>query len=695
MKLDIRNILFFFFLHCLLSAACCLFSPLSSYSQPNDGLPEDFPEISVTYSDNPSPGYIFISPLAYVNWYPDAVPYLIIMDNYGTPVFYRKTTNRFYDLKVQPNGCLSYFETISPASRFQFYIANEKYQVIDSAKTIGFWPDAHEFQLIDGHYFVMGDDYHIVNMDTVVPGGHPNALVQGLVIQELDSMKEVVFQWRAIDHFEITDANDHINLTDSVIDWVHGNAIEIDTDTTMLISCRNMDEITKIDRRTGDIIWRLGGKKNQFEFINDDRGFSWQHDIRRLPNGNITLHDNGVFHEDPYSSGVEYELDEVNKTVTLFHRYRNTPDIFGSAMGNSQKLSNGGMLVGWGTISPNVTEFHPNGDIALIIEFTAVSYRAFKFNWETTVFDLDKDSIDFGNIYSADSILSVLTLTNNMDETLEITGYHHHHDQFLIIDSFPFTIPSFSAYDLTIKFKPEIPGNYQDIFTINSDINSESLVQRISRQVYLTGGFHDTIPPSVTIYPSDGAGDISLDTIVTLHFDEPVIKADGDTINNSDIPDMVIFKETDISGNDVGYSAFIDTNKTEITISPDSLNYFQKYYIELIANTISDTNGNVITTAQTSTFITLNNFDIQEPVISDIIDFFPNPNNGIFKFEFDVNSSKNIQIFDILGNLVYSNEVDNEKMVEIDFSDQPDGLYFIEIFDRGISQHYCGKIVKQ
>ena len=70
-----------------------------------------------------------------------------------------------------------------------------------------------------------------------------------------------------------------------------------------------MDEITKIDRQTGDIIWRLGGVNNEFTFLNDSLDFQhsiptpfcYQHDIRRLRNGNITIYDNGNYKHPKYS----------------------------------------------------------------------------------------------------------------------------------------------------------------------------------------------------------------------------------------------------------------------------------------------------------------------------------------------------------------------------------------------------------
>ncbi len=61
----------------------------------------------------------------------------------------------------------------------------------------------------------------------------------------------------------------------------------------ILLSFRHLNEVTKIDSSSGEIIWRLGGKQNQFTFLGDTMPFSAQHDARRIANGNLTLFDNG------------------------------------------------------------------------------------------------------------------------------------------------------------------------------------------------------------------------------------------------------------------------------------------------------------------------------------------------------------------------------------------------------------------
>jgi hypothetical protein len=346
-----------------------------------DSLPSDFPQLTILSSNDPSPGKIFLANFDLNNI---TTPYLMILDNTARPIFYRKMNGNCLDFKVQPNGLLTYWDT-----SLRYFIAlDSSYQVVDSFKCgNGYSTDLHELRILpNGHALLLSFDPEPVDMSQVVQGGNPSATVLGLIIQELDREKNVVFQWRSWDHFQITDAT-HEDLLASTIDYVHGNALELDNDGNILLSSRYMDEITKINRQTGEIMWRMGGKNNQFAFINDPIGFSHQHAIRRLPNGNITLFDNGNFHSPPFSRAVEYQLDEQNKTVTLVWQFRNTPDNYGFAQGYTQRLDNGNTLIGWGLSNPTLTEVRPDGSKALelTLPIGSYSYRAFRLPWKENV----------------------------------------------------------------------------------------------------------------------------------------------------------------------------------------------------------------------------------------------------------------------------------------------------------------------
>lgn len=340
-------------------------------------LPEDFPPITVLENNDPEDGYVFVTNIGFGAAANPYGSYVMILRDDGFPIFFRKVAERGLDFKKQPNGLLTYFQ----AGRFD--VMDDTYTVIDSWYAgNGYTLDRHDLQMLDnGHVLLVIYDRQPVDMSQVVAGGDPNATVVGLVVQELDAAKNVVFQWRSWDYIPITDANQ--DLLASNIDYIHGNAIELDHDGNILISGRNTEEITKINRETGDVMWRMGGKANEFTLVGDTQWFSRQHDIRRLPNGHITLWNNGNLNDPQRSRPVEYAVDEENKIVTLVWEYLEPSLRYASAMGNHQRLPGGNTFMGWGFTNPNATEVRPDGTKAWEMTFPegTLTYRAFKFDW--------------------------------------------------------------------------------------------------------------------------------------------------------------------------------------------------------------------------------------------------------------------------------------------------------------------------
>jgi hypothetical protein len=355
-----------------------------------DTIPADFPARTILASGVTAPGLLFLASfkiaeasdhLFFVSFVPSDKQYLMTLDNTGKPLFYRSMRSMSTDFKLQPNGYLTYYDNVDNA----FCELDSTYEVIDQFRAgNGYKTDLHDLVVMpNGHSLMMAYDPEIIDMSQIVPGGNPYATVIGAVIQELDQNKKVIFQWRSFDHFKVTDAVWE-DMKASTIDAVHPNTIELDTDGNLLLSSRHMDEITKIDRRTGDVLWRWGGKNNQFTFVNDTMKFSHQHTIRRTPTGTLILFDNGNFRSNVGSRAVEYSVDEHAKTATLVWQFRHSPDIKAIAMGSVQRLSNGNTLIGWGTGSPAATEVRPDKSVAFELQLpdSIVSYRAFRNPWK-------------------------------------------------------------------------------------------------------------------------------------------------------------------------------------------------------------------------------------------------------------------------------------------------------------------------
>jgi hypothetical protein len=220
--------------------------------------------------------------------------------------------------------------------------------------------------------------------DLTAYGGKADATLTDLVVQELDSAKNVVFEWKASEHIPFTDTYE--KLTADKVDPYHGNAIEVAPDGNLLISFRHLSQVVKVDRRTGNVLWRMGGRNSDFRFTNDT-GFSYQHDVRWLPNGHLTVFDNGNQHTPQASRAVEYAVDEIARTATRVWEYRHTPDIYGYYMGDNRQLPDGNVWIGWGGPSPIASEVTRDGKLAqeIVIGTSGdVTYRWFKSPWQAT-----------------------------------------------------------------------------------------------------------------------------------------------------------------------------------------------------------------------------------------------------------------------------------------------------------------------
>lgn len=339
-------------------------------------LPGNFPQFSTTINEETSPGKIFITNS-------EGAPYLMILENDGTPYFYQQLDKTSLDFKVQSNGMLSRW--IGGEVR-GYMVIDQHFQNVDTLRcTNGFGTDEHEMQLLqNGHALLIAiEERPLIQID---PEGNPNTTVIGNHIQELDEDGMLVFEWLCWDHINLEDS--YIENHDVLeLDYIHMNSIAVDYDGHLLISSRHLSECTKINRQTGDIIWRLGGKNNQFDFINDPDQISSQHDFRPVPDkpGHYTLFDNGTQKDPKYSRAVEFKLDTINMLAEKVWEYRKSPDRYSRLMGNAQRQPNGNTLINWGDPTlPKITEVTYDSIVVYEADFTPAmnNYRTFRFEFD-------------------------------------------------------------------------------------------------------------------------------------------------------------------------------------------------------------------------------------------------------------------------------------------------------------------------
>jgi hypothetical protein len=215
-------------------------------------------------------------------------------------------------------------------------------------------------------------------------GGRKEARIVDNIVQEVDLKTGLVlFEWHAFGNVDPSESNVPVPK-DRGFEWeyFHANAVDLDSDGNFLVSARNTSTVYKIDRQTGKIMWRLGGKKSDFK-LGPGMRFDWQHSIRAQPDGTYKLYDNSAAPAVRKASRVlSFKLDLRKKTATAISAYRHPRGLLSASQGNVERLPNGNEFVGWGS-QRYFTEFSPSGQVLFDGHLARGNdnYRAFRFEW--------------------------------------------------------------------------------------------------------------------------------------------------------------------------------------------------------------------------------------------------------------------------------------------------------------------------
>ncbi|MDQ4126657.1 MAG: arylsulfotransferase family protein [Actinomycetota bacterium] len=339
-----------------------------------------------------APGYLFVGPKK--GGVGEGGP--MILDNHGQPVWFRPmrvADLHAMDFKVQTFRGKPVITWVT-WDEGEYVILDDSYREVTRIRAgNGYLGDHHEFH-ITARDTALITIYSAERRDLSSVGGPKDGRVAQGIVQELDiDTGEVLFEWHSLDHVGIDETYAKVDqIPGPDLDYFHINSIDVDHDDNLIVSARSTFAVYKIDRQSGEVIWRLGGKKSNFE-MGPGTPFAYQHDARRQPGGTITIFDNGttVFEDGvptavEESRGIELELDEQQMSAVLVREYTHPDKQFAHAGGNLQRLPNGNVLIGWGR-APVFSEFGKGGELLFSASFppdfssTDASYRAFRFPW--------------------------------------------------------------------------------------------------------------------------------------------------------------------------------------------------------------------------------------------------------------------------------------------------------------------------
>jgi hypothetical protein len=245
--------------------------------------------------------------------------------------------------------------------------------------------DEHEFTLghenSEGTAFV--EVWKTAQTDLTSVGGPPNGTVIDWIIQEIDvATNKVIWEWHALGHIPVSRSYARYS-SGQPYDYFHLNSIQQLSDGHLIISARNTWAVYSIDKRTGKVMWQLGGKHSSFK-RGAGANFEWQHDATLHSNGLVTVFDDAAPPpREKQSRALEIHISLAKHQATLVHQFMHSPPTLAFSQGSVEVLPNHNVFVGWGS-RPFFSEYTAGGQRVFGASFPVgvQSYRAYRFtNW--------------------------------------------------------------------------------------------------------------------------------------------------------------------------------------------------------------------------------------------------------------------------------------------------------------------------
>jgi hypothetical protein len=352
-------------------------------------LPADFPELAVTVLESAAAS----EPL-YVTLNGPGARYVAILDNHGVPTFFRAEERAVFDFKWHAaTGERSYLRLTGTRNQWgrrdaEAVILDPSFTEMDRITTVDLsHTDIHDFLITrNGELILIA--YEGAVRDLTYLGLSREEFVEESVIQVLDrTSRQVRFQWSSWQHVPFEDQT-YPTLRG---EYAHVNSVIEDVDGNLIISASGTSQVIKIARPSGQVVWKLGGKSNEFEFSGDPfPHLCGQHAVSRLENGNLLFFDNGrncwpeIEQRGELTRVVEYRIDEPALEAELVWSYSQA-GAFSRSQGSAQRLANGNTLIGWGS-GPGILATEVSAEGEKVFEITAqvagepvVSYRVRRY----------------------------------------------------------------------------------------------------------------------------------------------------------------------------------------------------------------------------------------------------------------------------------------------------------------------------
>jgi hypothetical protein len=347
------------------------------------------PLIAVTArSPQTSPGYMFAAPYS-----GGGKPGPLIFEEDGEPVWFNPLPPgaAASNLQVQQLGStpvLTWWQGYIPQQGFgegEEVIEDSSYNQVGRVHAgNGYKADLHEFRLTPQGTALLSV-FAPIACDLSSLGGPKGGAVTDSIFQEVDLRTALVRrEWHSVDHVALSESHSSAVGTSKKwpLDFFHINSVEPRADGTTLISARNTWALYVLSTRGGQVLSRVGGRHSAIR-LSGQASIAYQHDAATLPNGSISIFDNGAVPKvHPQSRGIVLAIDPRSHRASLLGEFEHPKPLSSASQGNFQALPNGDWFVGWGA-APYFSEFSPSGQLLFDAHMhgSYQSYRGYRFPW--------------------------------------------------------------------------------------------------------------------------------------------------------------------------------------------------------------------------------------------------------------------------------------------------------------------------
>ena len=328
-------------------------------------LPDDFPTYATARGGSPQAEWFITTPDLF-DLSGTVGPYAAVFDAHGAPVWWQRMSAYGGDAKLLPDGTLAWWVRAHDGTPARYEIRSLNGTLLRHVAAVGVDTDNHDLQVLPNGNVLLLAYVPRAHVDLSAFGGGADATVLDSEIQEVRPDGSLAWSWNSSTHMTLAESAQWIPLLASrtPVDLIHLNSLEAHGDS-IVVSARHADAVYSVNRSTGAIEWKLGGtvRSESLGIVGDSEfgaaSFGGQHDARILPDGTLTVFDNGT-HRQRAPRALRYRLDTGARTATLIEEIRDS-DVPGSGCcGSARRLTNGDWVMGWG-MSSTSTENAPDG----------------------------------------------------------------------------------------------------------------------------------------------------------------------------------------------------------------------------------------------------------------------------------------------------------------------------------------------